>query len=285
MSAVGGEVDRLDLVGHDLAVDRDDVLDDDLVGENLTVGIRDDHLVRDDVVDDIVAGVVGRDDLVGDDLVDDLVALVVGCDDLVDRGRLADDRVVGLGVGLLVGRINSASDSTDGTEGCLQTRDWSVRGWERTRSSGVEESQHHLGEHPVDAEDQRGEEHERDEHDDRVVDRLGLGRPGDLAELAADLLDELTCGRALLLGLGARLGARACGTGSPSGPSSPCLRSIRFCSRFNAMARLSKVRVAVGAGQEGLEPPTAGFGDRCSTKLSYCPRGVRVLGVRPERAG
>ena len=26
------------------------------------------------------------------------------------------------------------------------------------------------------------------------------------------------------------------------------------------------------AGQEGLEPPTTGFGDRCSAKLSYWPR-------------
>ena len=25
------------------------------------------------------------------------------------------------------------------------------------------------------------------------------------------------------------------------------------------------------AGVEGLEPPTGGFGDRCSTKLSYAP--------------
>ena len=25
------------------------------------------------------------------------------------------------------------------------------------------------------------------------------------------------------------------------------------------------------AGQEGLEPPTAGFGDRNSGQLSYCP--------------
>ena len=25
------------------------------------------------------------------------------------------------------------------------------------------------------------------------------------------------------------------------------------------------------AGQEGLEPPTCGFGDRCSAKLSYWP--------------
>src|SRR3989304_191884 len=27
------------------------------------------------------------------------------------------------------------------------------------------------------------------------------------------------------------------------------------------------------AGAEGLEPPTAGFGDQCSTKLSYAPLG------------
>jgi hypothetical protein len=36
-----------------------------------------------------------------------------------------------------------------------------------------------------------------------------------------------------------------------------------------------------GAGQEGLEPPTAGFGDRCSAKLSYCPLQM-VCGVVPS---
>ena len=30
------------------------------------------------------------------------------------------------------------------------------------------------------------------------------------------------------------------------------------------------------AGAEGLEPPTAGFGDRCSTKLSYAPSSTGV---------
>src|SRR6266516_436110 len=29
------------------------------------------------------------------------------------------------------------------------------------------------------------------------------------------------------------------------------------------------------AGAEGLEPPTAGFGDRCSTTLSYAPPPIR----------
>src|SRR5271165_5204992 len=33
---------------------------------------------------------------------------------------------------------------------------------------------------------------------------------------------------------------------------------------------------AVLAGQEGLEPPTAGFGDRNSSQLSYCPVTARA---------
>jgi hypothetical protein len=31
------------------------------------------------------------------------------------------------------------------------------------------------------------------------------------------------------------------------------------------------------AGQEGIEPPTTGFGDRCSAKLSYWPLSLRPL--------
>ena len=30
------------------------------------------------------------------------------------------------------------------------------------------------------------------------------------------------------------------------------------------------------AGVEGLEPPTPGFGDRCSSQLSYTPSGTRT---------
>src|SRR5580693_4194049 len=35
--------------------------------------------------------------------------------------------------------------------------------------------------------------------------------------------------------------------------------------------RLWRVRRIALAGQEGLEPPTTGFGDRDSGQLSYCP--------------
>src|SRR5579859_5182971 len=37
------------------------------------------------------------------------------------------------------------------------------------------------------------------------------------------------------------------------------------------------------AGQEGLEPPTAGFGDRDSSQLSYCP--MPCCPAVPLRAG
>src|SRR5260370_12711773 len=37
------------------------------------------------------------------------------------------------------------------------------------------------------------------------------------------------------------------------------------------------------AGQEGLEPPTAGFGDRDSSQLSYCPlRGTAGTLAQPD---
>src|SRR5262249_19040958 len=40
--------------------------------------------------------------------------------------------------------------------------------------------------------------------------------------------------------------------------------------RHSLMQQARKPR-SVLAGQEGLEPPTAGFGDRDSSQLSYCP--------------
>ncbi len=36
------------------------------------------------------------------------------------------------------------------------------------------------------------------------------------------------------------------------------------------------------AGQEGLEPPTGGFGDRCSTNWSYWPKNFLITGIKKE---
>ena len=38
----------------------------------------------------------------------------------------------------------------------------------------------------------------------------------------------------------------------------------------------SSTRPAYLAGQEGIEPPTPGFGDRCSAKLSYWPTPAQI---------
>ena len=48
--------------------------------------------------------------------------------------------------------------------------------------------------HVVEGGDEGGEDDEGDEHDDRVVDGLRPGRPGDLAQLGPDLADELRAG-------------------------------------------------------------------------------------------
>src|SRR5690242_21358097 len=67
------------------------------------------------------------------------------------------------------------------------------------------------------------------------------------------------------LGRGAG-GALRVAFGSPSAPSAPWRWSIRLVSRFIAI--VGNLGRAEGmdrkAGQEGLEPPTYGFGDRCS---------------------
>src|SRR3954451_10912274 len=41
--------------------------------------------------------------------------------------------------------------------------------------------------------------------------------------------------------------------------------------------------LALVAGVEGLEPPTPGFGDRCSSQLSYTPRRAASLSHDRDR--
>src|SRR5439155_23558347 len=79
-------------------------------------------------------------------------------------------------------------------------------------------------------------------------------------------------------------GARPSGLRAPPGPAGPlprpeppaplppalscaacCLARSLLVWRFMSRSLLSS------AGPEGLEPPTPGFGDRCSTGLSYGP--------------
>src|ERR1044072_6975106 len=75
-----------------------------------------------------------------------------------------------------------------------------------------------------------------------------------------------------------RLGAADGGRGFPPsdagdlGLSVPCFAIMRLVCRFIDTAAPSStwghspaVKSSFTAGQEGLEPPTAGFGDRCST--------------------
>src|SRR5690242_18157031 len=73
-------------------------------------------------------------------------------------------------------------------------------------------------------------------------------------------------------------GRRFCAVGSPSAPGCPCFWGILLVSRFIAMGVPDQesygFRLEGFAGQEGLEPPTPGFGGRCSAKLSYCPPEV-----------
>ena len=99
------------------------------------------------------------------------------------------------------------------------------------------------------------------------------GRPRHLAQLAPDLLEELAGAGALLLLLRRRggVGGLRCWACCPLGLAvgaeralllqHPLLRSVHGHGTVGA-----PVSVAGGerAGQEGLEPPTCGFGDRCS---------------------
>src|SRR5689334_17037555 len=82
--------------------------------------------------------------------------------------------------------------------------------WNRLRQTwlhSLEQLEDEITERVVEETDECGEDDHREEHDDRVVDRLGTGRPGDLAKLGANLTDELAR-------LGALLAVRGLGRGS-----------------------------------------------------------------------
>src|SRR5690606_22557750 len=76
------------------------------------------------------------------------------------------------------------------------------------RRSSVVEPEGGGAEEVVQQGDEGGEEDDGDEDDDRVAANLVPAGPDDLAQLAADLPQELAEGGPLLLGLGRRRGAR-----------------------------------------------------------------------------
>ena len=114
------------------------------------------------------------------------------------------------------------------------------------------------------AEDEGGQHDDGDEHDDRVVDDLGPGRPGDLAQLAAHLRRNWR-GWCALLGLGPAGGGaggsrRLARRARRRRRAAPWRCSMRFCSRFIAMAALSyerwrSVRVEQGRRDSNPQPP------------------------------
>ena len=145
------------------------------------------------------------------------------------------------------------------------------------RSVVGEHVEDQLGEDEVEPEHQRRHHDHGHQHHDGVGDELTTRRPVDLAELLTNLLEELAGTRALLLLRGRGGTAR------------------RAWSRLRDVRPVRPSRAAPGApasassacswislaGAEGLEPPTFGFGDRCSTRLSYAPRlrSPRSLGT------
>ena len=111
-----------------------------------------------------------------------------------------------------------------------------------TQDQADARSQHKVG---SEEEERRRERHQQDHG--RGDDRLPSRRPRDLGDLGPDLLQKLEWIRPRHLMSLAAL--------PPSAPSV--------------------------AGVEGLEHPTPGFGDRCSSQLSYTPIDVPSKSCRP----
>src|SRR5262249_20127120 len=97
-------------------------------------------------------------------------------------------------------------------------------------------------------------------------DQLSPVRPVHHLELLTNLLQELPNAGplALLLGLRTTSGGRGGGLAIDA-------RALLLALGLLLHPLHLSVHGVPLAGAEGLEPPTAGFGDRCSTKLSYAP--------------
>src|SRR6266566_774971 len=140
----------------------------------------------------------------------------------------------------------------------------------------AEDGEHEPGENRVHAGDNA--HHDQDEYDGNrgVGDQLLASRPDHLPELGPDLPHE--DGRARPLRL-----RRAAGLSR-----SPGLRATYLsCHVLTCRAGLYPAEAFgwpahAGVGPAGLEPPTAGFGDRDSGQLSYCPLLSYCLCAAPQ---
>src|SRR5699024_5800684 len=133
----------------------------------------------------------------------------------------------------------------------LQQRRRTARPDHGQAGSAAEHPEHQPGEHPVQPRGDRHDEHHEDEHDPRVVDQLRPSGPHDLAQLVQDLGQE--------------------GPDRPEEPgehsalrlAAPRLGRLRselahVVSLISSGSGVLQGLLPCNAGQEGLEPPTAG---------------------------
>src|SRR5450755_1382938 len=138
----------------------------------------------------------------------------------------------------------------------------------RPRSPSAEERDDQLGKAVVQAGDDRDHHDNENQGDGCVRAQLPPGRPDHLVQFGDDLAEEQRrSGAAALCG-----GLRAAAP-SLRGLTVRLSRHVLTYEALNGQVSLQAVflRSVSAAGQEGLEPPTTGFGDRDSSQLSYCP--------------
>src|SRR5690606_525036 len=120
-----------------------------------------------------------------------------------------------------------------------------------------------------------------DDDDDEEREQLVTGRPDDLLQLGDHLADEQRDPREEATLLRRPRTGRAAGTLGPARRARG-LTHRRSSSLVWVSGPGSRLDAAL-AGQEGLEPTTAGFGDRCATNCATALRDFPPPG-RPVRA-